>query len=90
MDLKRALKEAQEKFPEAEIFIPVMNFSKTLLKKEQDTLFHLNKFISGLKEHIPALPAVMFSTEKEDIHWTGKAALCILEHWNEHLNGASP
>lgn len=33
MDLKRALKEAQEKFPEAEIFIPVMNFSKTLLKK---------------------------------------------------------
>lgn len=82
MDLKRALKEAQEKFPEAEIFIPVMNFSKTLLKKE-DTLFHLNKFISGLKEH-------MFSTEKEDIHWTGKAALCILEHWNEHVNGASP
>lgn len=37
MDLKRALKEAREKFPEAEIFIPVMNFSKTLLKKKNKT-----------------------------------------------------
>lgn len=89
-ELKRALRAAQEKFPGADIRIPVINFSSALPQPEKETLLHLNDFISGLKEHIPALPEEDFATERDDIHWTDDTAECMLQHWSECVNGDSP
>lgn len=89
-ELKRALRAAQEKFPGADIRIPVINFSSALPQPEKDTLLHLNDFISGLKEHIPALPDEVFATGRDDIHWTDETAECMLQHWSEQVNQESP
>lgn len=53
-ELKKALKKAQEEFPDADIHIPIVNFSSALPQNEQETLLHLNTFISDLDNHIPA------------------------------------
>lgn len=89
-ELKRALRAAQGKFPGADIRIPVINFSSALPQPEKDTLLHLNDFISGLKEHIPALPDEVFTTGRDDIHWTDETAERMLQHWNEQVNQESP
>lgn len=89
-ELKKALQTAQERFPEADIYIPAINFSSTLPRNEQETLLHLNTFIAGLDEHIPTLPDSMFHTEKDNIHWTDKTAMCMLEHWSNYVNVVSP
>ncbi|KAL3970410.1 antigen [Sarotherodon galilaeus] len=89
-DLKKTLKTAQERCPEADIYIPVVNFSTALPHNEQETLLYLNSFIAGLDNHIPALPTSMFNTEKDNIHWTDKTAMCMLSHWNDYVNGESP
>lgn len=88
-ELKRALRAARVKFPDADIRIPVINFSSALPQPEKDTLLHLNDFISGLKEHIPALPDEVFITGRDDIHWTDETAERMLQHWNEQVNQES-
>lgn len=89
-ELKRALRAARVKFPDADIRIPVINFSSALPQPEKDTLLHLNDFISGLKEHIPALPDEVFIAGRDDIHWTDETAERMLQHWNEQVNQESP
>lgn len=78
MELKRALRAAREKFPEADIFVPEINFSSALPQVEQDTLLHLNTFIAGLKDHIPALTPDVFTTEGDDLHWSHGTAETML------------
>lgn len=90
IELKKALKTAEEKFPEADIYIPVVNFSPALPQNEQETLLCLNTFIAGLDNHIPALSASMFDTERDNIHWTDKTAMCMLNHWGDYVNVTSP
>lgn len=90
LELKRALRAAREKFPEADIFVPEINFSSALPQVEQDTLLHLNAFITGLKNHIPALTPDIFTTEGDDIHWSRGTSEAMLQHWEMYLNGQSP
>ncbi|KAL4000516.1 growth hormone [Sarotherodon galilaeus] len=90
LELKRALKVAREKFPEADLYVPEINFSSALPQVEKDTLIHLNTFITGLKEHIPALASDIFTTEKDDIHWSYGTSEAMLQHWEMYVNGESP
>lgn len=90
LELKRVLKTAREKFPEADIYVPEVNFSSALPQIEQDTLLHMNTFITGLKEHIPALAPDSFSTEDDDVHWSLETAEAMLQHWEKYVNGESP
>lgn len=90
LELKRVLKAARDKFPEADIYVPEVNFSSTLPQVEQDTLLYMNTFITGLKEHIPALTPDSFSTEDDDVHWSHETAEAMLQHWEKYVNGESP
>lgn len=89
-DLKKTLLTAHTEFPGAEIYVPVVNFSSALPQSEQDTLLHLNTFITSLVHHIPALPADKFETGKDNIHWTDATAEHMLGHWSTYVNGESP
>lgn len=89
-DLKKTLQTARTEFPEAEIYVPVVNFSSALPQSEQDTLLHLNTYITGLMNHIPALPEEKFETGKDNIHWTDATAMHMLEHWSTWVNAESP
>lgn len=89
-ELKKALLAAQNEFPEADIYVPVVNFSSALPQSEQDTLLHLNTFITGLVNHIPALPTDRFETGRDNIHWTDVTAMHMLGHWNAFVNVESP
>ncbi|XP_025760469.1 uncharacterized protein LOC109200623 [Oreochromis niloticus] len=90
VELKRALKVARQKFPEANIYVPEINFSSALPQVEKDTLMYLNTFITGLKDHIPALTSDIFTTEEDDIHWSYGTSEAMLQHWEMYVNGESP
>ncbi|KAL3995692.1 hypothetical protein ACER0C_008348 [Sarotherodon galilaeus] len=90
LELKRALKVARDKFPEADLYVPEINFSSALPQVEKDTLIHLNTFITDLKEHIPALASDIFTTENDDIHWSYGTSEAMLQHWEMYVNGESP
>lgn len=90
VELKRALKVARERFPEADLYVPEVNFSSALPQVEKDTLTYLNTFITGLKEHIPALASDIFTTEKDDIHWSHGTSEAMLQQWEMYVNGESP
>lgn len=84
-ELKEALRTARAKFPQADICVPVINFSSAFPKTQQDRLLHINNFITGLKGHIPALPADKFDTQ-DNFHWTDKTAEYMFDHWNCHIS----
>ncbi|XP_019209570.1 proteoglycan 4-like [Oreochromis niloticus] len=60
------------------------------LTVEKDTLMYLNTFITGLKDHIPALTSDIFTTEEDDIHWSYGTSEAMLQHWEMYVNGESP
>lgn len=84
--LQRALKMAKDKFPSAEIWIPLINFSDNLDPECQDNLTELNRHIQANMPFIPKLPADVFQTTADNIHWTKTTADAMLHHWIRHLN----
>ncbi|XP_032423505.1 uncharacterized protein LOC116723065 [Xiphophorus hellerii] len=80
-EMKAALKAARTKCPNAQIFVPAINFSLTLPFQEQVTLSHMNIEIAQLSRCIPALPRRSFTVAKDNIHWTKPTAARILNHW---------
>lgn len=84
--LQRAVRMAKLAFPQAQIFIPEINFSRTLPHREQDNLRELNRYITKHQCAIPELSRKHFTTEKDGLHWTHATAKTMLAHWLEHLN----
>jgi len=85
LEMERTLKVAQQRFPEAEIYIPAINFSQALPQREQAILQHMNTVITGLEQHIPRLTN-NFETESDNVHWSKKTAMIMLQHWNDYTN----
>ncbi|KAJ4918176.1 hypothetical protein JOQ06_006448 [Pogonophryne albipinna] len=56
--LQAAVRAAKLRFPQAAIWIPVINYSHSLPYEEQKHLVHLNDYITQHQEHIPKLPSV--------------------------------
>lgn len=83
--MQAALRAAKQTFPAAQIWVPVINFSGSLLPKERSNLNTLNAHISANILHIPALPRSDFQTEPDNIHWTRATAESMLQHWLAHL-----
>ena len=71
---------AKEKFPNASIVIPIINYSKYLATKSKSTLMHLNRIIIGFP-HIPQMAEANFHTGRDNIQWTPKTAKKVLSHW---------
>lgn len=84
--IQRALKAARDKFPEAIIEIPLINFARTLKHKEQVILENINDHVQRNMPYLPLLPTAQFKVNSDQIHWTPTCAKAMLRHWAQHLN----
>ena len=85
--LQQTLKTARTIFPQATIYIPVINFSPALPLKKRDLITKLNTSISARCTFLPEINQLLFSTVPGDpVHWTPEAANRILNYWLEQLN----
>lgn len=84
--MQAALRTAKKQFPYSELWIPVINFSTSLPRKEQLTLGQLNTHIRKYVPYIPQLNEDQFHTEQDNVHWTTETAKSMLLHWAAWLN----
>lgn len=82
-ELRRLIAVAETKFRNAAVWVPVINFSRSLPKKEQNHLHVINKFITTHCLFIQDLPRSMFTVEKDGVHWSHATAKRMLQHWAE-------
>lgn len=85
-ELRRLMTTAKGKFPHAQIWLPLINFSNTLPRSEQLFLEKINHFILGHYQSLGAVPNDQFAVENDQIHWTRATAGLILDHWAATLN----
>ncbi|KAK2811578.1 hypothetical protein Q5P01_000179 [Channa striata] len=88
--MQAALRVAKNKFPFAEIWIPLVNFSSSLPPDEVDTLQKLNAHVSRNMPFIEPLGDGDFQTEEDQIHWTQATARAMFRHWCSFLNLDAP
>lgn len=84
------IRSTKRKFPYAEIWVPLVNFSNALPQDEKNNLEALNGYISRNMAYIPLLPAHQFNTETDNVHWTPQTAEAMFAHWMSFLNFQSP
>lgn len=89
-NLQGALRSAKKKFPYAEIWIPLLNFSEDLPDDEKQNLQILNDHIERNMPFIAPLPQDRFQTQEDDIHWTVGTAQAMFGHWMATLNCRAP
>lgn len=85
-NLQAAVRSAKKKFPYAEIWIPLVNYSTNLPMEEQLNLQTLNEHIRKNMGFIRLLPSHLFQTEADDIHWTEETGKAMFQHWWRELN----
>lgn len=89
-NVQGALRSAKRKFPYAEIWLPLINFSPNLPEEEKENLQMLNDHIERNMPFIPLVPMDRFNTEGDDIHWTAETAETVFDHWVSFLNSNAP
>lgn len=79
--------QAQVTFPRADIFIPLINFSRHLPLRVQNLLKEVNLFLEKNFRTLKGLEPEQFQVEATDpIHWTEYTAKKILDSWILQLN----
>lgn len=76
---------ATTKFPWAEVFIPLINFSPSMPPRFKKNIAPLNQYIFDSGRSIPLLPDAQFSTVRDGIHWTPGTATAMWNHWEHFL-----
>ena len=76
----------QERLPEAQLWIPLINIPQSLPEGEKIFLDELNNYIEENYSFIPLLPEEQFQVESDGLHWTAETARNMLEHWARYLN----
>ncbi|KAE8281160.1 hypothetical protein D5F01_LYC20134 [Larimichthys crocea] len=89
-NVQGALRSTKRRFPYADIWIPLINFSSALPQEEKDNLQELNDHLERNMPFIPLLPERQFATEADDIHWTEETGKAMFDHWLSFLNARSP
>ena len=84
-DLKKMCSKAHMIFPEATLWIPLLNYSRDIAN------YHLiNKILCSTPPEgvgiLPDLPPHLFQTTKEDHQWTTETANRLLKHWIQYMN----
>lgn len=74
------------KFPNADIFVPIINFSRVLLIAEQQMIEDINVYIQKNCDFIPSISNTYFAVEKDGIHWRPATAKSLLLYWAKFLN----
>ncbi|XP_041939988.1 mucin-2-like [Alosa sapidissima] len=84
--LHKMFKLATKVFPNANIYVPVINFSPSIHPHYKYNLTEINRYITTHLPHLQPLPADQFSTTLDHIHWTPEVASKILHFWCTQLN----
>lgn len=85
--LQQLIKTAENKFPHANLYVPLINYSDRLEVEKQSLIRNLNKTITEKYNYLPDLNRLRFRTEARDpVHWTAETADTILKLWLDRLN----
>lgn len=85
--LQQLLKTCTTQFPNATLYVPIINFSDRLDREQQALLRQLNTCIQDKCNYLPALERLQFRTQSQDpVHWTADTAQKLFHQWIEHLN----
>lgn len=84
--LQTAIRMVKRRFPYAEIWVPLLNYSTALPESEQRNLIKLNGHIFRNLPFVSPLPVEQFQTESDNIHWTRETARNMFDHWSSALN----
>lgn len=85
-NLKRLWRAARASFPNAQLHMPLVNYSPALPRREIRSLSLLNRLIRGTLEFIPRLPFFLFDTLRDQTSWSSHTARAMRIHWMAHLN----
>jgi hypothetical protein len=85
--LQQLLKMAESKFPNAILYVPIINYSDRLDKQQQSLLDQLNQKILEQCNYLPEISKLRFHTLPRDpVHWTSETANMIFNFWLDNLN----
>ena len=84
--LQAAVSMAHNRFPEADVLVPLINFSPGLPIQDRESLRTLNNHIQRNFNHLTELPSQDFNTDSDLVHWTRPTAVKMLQHWLKQLN----
>ena len=80
-------KEARNTFPNADIYIPLLNFSKFLNNTQKMNLDKINNYIQTHFRYLTTIDPNRFHTDPRDnIHWTHDTATMMIRHWAKQLH----
>lgn len=83
--LRMIYRRALSVFPNASVFLPLINFSTSLMQQQQSNLTVINNFISNHFPYLNSLPPESFKTTKDNIHWTTETAESMMQSWCKDL-----
>lgn len=84
-DVRELLQAASATFPEASIFIPLINFDRSLPLNEKSNIQDLNRIIRESDKFITKLRREDYAVTKDRIHWTEDTGKKMAEHWLSFL-----
>lgn len=84
--LRRIYNSATDKFPNAQVYVAQINFSKRLPWEQVNTLNIINNFISSHYPYLRSLPPAQVETARDLLHWTRSTAQAILRSWCTQLH----
>ena len=90
---RKMFSQTQKAYPDAQIYITGLNYSRNLSNSEQETLEYQNdnnrSYLlrkGATKSYIPPIQTNQFHTGNDNIHVTSQTADKLLAHWLNHLN----
>ncbi|MGL5802998.1 MAG: hypothetical protein ACRCX7_10470, partial [Cetobacterium sp.] len=85
--LQQLLKVCEKRFPNAQVYVPVLNYSDRLDRQVQILIQNLNRTIVQRCQFLPDLNRLGFYTEARDpVHWRSDTAVSIFKFWLDQLN----
>lgn len=72
---------AKDKFPNAVIYIPLINYSNDLPPSVQQNINQINEITKSKNAFMPRLNRNGFRTTTDNIHWSMETGKNMLRHW---------
>ncbi|XP_078807140.1 uncharacterized protein LOC144994175 isoform X2 [Oryzias latipes] len=89
IEMFQTFEVAERLFPEANIIIPMISYSRRLPPKEKAVLDHLNEHIGELCNHI-CLSDDPVETDQDNVNWTADTAMKMLKYWSPRFLPLGP
>lgn len=79
------LNAARNTFPNAKIYIPLINYSSNLPPQTQKNIAQINEVIKSRNSFIPRLEKNNFVTLPDNVRWTDNTGMNMWRHWKSFL-----